>query len=92
VTDRGVVAFAEAIPVVATHLRGNMRVAEFVPIVRVRSPVIFEVAARPFDAIMEAALLELAELRRRYIPTTRPLGIPGGRRWWTIPALSQSCA
>ena len=77
----GVVSLAESIPVVPAHLaRNEGRMPELVAVVRVRRTVILKVLPRAFDAVVIAALLELAELLRRSVPAARTLSITRGRR------------
>jgi hypothetical protein len=92
VVDGGEVSFAEAVAVVAAHLWRDVGVAELVAVVGVGRAVVLEVAASAFDAVMEAALLELAELGGRCVPAAWTLGIAGRRGRRTIASLRESGA
>lgn len=59
------------------NIPGNIGMPKLIPIVDVRTTVIFDVLTGAFDAIMEALTLKLTVLLRWGIPST---GLPISRR------------
>lgn len=80
VLDANVVAATEAQAILTPiWSRNEMRIAEFIAVVHVGRAMVFEVFAGAINAVTEASLTHLRELRRRRIPTALRVA---SRRWW----------
>jgi hypothetical protein len=91
VGDSGVVATAEAFAIGVADFRGSTGIAEFVTIVDVGAAMVLEVAAGAFDAVVEAAALNVTKLARGSIPAVSVLRDAGGRRWRGHGKSSERC-
>ena len=80
VGDGRVIATAEALAVGIADFRRSTGIAIFVAVVDVGAAMVIEVAVCAFDAVMEAAALNVAEFARGCIPAVSVLGDAEGRR------------
>ena len=76
-----VVAATERIAIIMPRVPGNIRVAKFIPVVRIRASMILDILVRPFDPVMETLPLDIAVLTRRLIPSITTLSIARTLRW-----------